>query len=231
MARTWVIGAILATLSIHTLAKDFIIVGAGTCGLILANRLSADPANTVTLIEAGPDERNNDNITDPQATGIDGSALDWAYTSTIQPGLDGRNTTCKAGRLVGGTSMLNGMMYVRPDAEVINAWETLGADGWNWKSLWPYYLLTETFTTPTKEQEKVLGAYDPRFHGDDGEVDVCYPYELANGTFPDLVESAWNSLGFSTTCDANGARVAGFFARPMTIQRDSGERESSASGF
>ncbi|KAF7185303.1 Glucose oxidase [Pseudocercospora fuligena] len=215
-------------LTSQTFAAHFIIVGGGTSGLLLANRLSADPQNTVTVIEPGPDERNNPNITDIQRRfGVQNTPIDWAYQSEPQKDLNERSTTYHAGKLLGGTSMINAMMYVRPDAALIDTWPPR----WKWRDLWPYFLRTESFRVPTATQISLNATWEPRYHGRSGDIDVCYPFELANGTFGETVRKAWQELGVAKNIDANGGVVQGFFPRQMTVQRDATLRESSATAF
>lgn len=88
---------------------DYVIVGAGTCGLLLANRLSQDPSVTVAVIDPGPDRRGNPNISNPASwTGLLGTSVDWAYQSVPQVNASDRILTYDAGKGIGGTSLING---------------------------------------------------------------------------------------------------------------------------
>ncbi len=220
------------TASAPTSDADYIIVGAGTSGLLLANRLSSDPAVRVVVVEAGPDERANPNVTAPLSWQRNlGSSVDWAYATAPQPGAGGRALESHGGRLVGGTSMINGMVYLRGDAAQIDAWEALGARGWNWEALWPYYKRVERFVPPTPAQARAGADYVPDFHGDAGSLRVGYLFELLNGTFYRTVAQTWEAMGYPRTGDANGGSVRGFTVRPMMVDRDAGTRASAAKAF
>ncbi|KAI0194228.1 hypothetical protein F4808DRAFT_474860 [Astrocystis sublimbata] len=191
------------------MAPDYIIIGAGSSGLVVANRLSANPKTTVPMIEPGPDERNNPNVTDPFNRGQNANTpIDWAYDSVPQSQLANRTVEFTAGRLVGGTSIINGMMYIRAAVTEINGWERLGATGWNWNSLWPYYTDIERFVNPIPEQIALL-----------------------TGSFYSALASTWEALNVQKCADANGGKVRGFTVRPMMIDRDSTRRESAATAF
>ena len=99
----------LSRVAIAAEIADFVIVGAGTAGLVVANRLSADPSVTVTVIEPGNDERSNPNVTDPWRYSFAlGTELDWQYQTTAQPGAGGRVFQMSQGKAWGGSSAING---------------------------------------------------------------------------------------------------------------------------
>ena len=105
---------------------------------MLANRLSVDSNAKVVLIEPGPDDRNNPNVTDPLKRDENAnSPIDWSYRSVPQSRLNNGSIEFTAGKIVGGTSMINGMKYIRTAVPEIDGWERLGAKGWNWDTLWP----------------------------------------------------------------------------------------------
>ena len=213
----------------EALVAKYVIVGAGTTGLLLANRLSSDPNNTVIVIDPSPNDRSNPNVTNPVIwlQNIN-TTIDWAYPSVPQANADNRTFQYHAGRIVGGTSMINGMTYLRPDKAEIDAWEALGAKGWKWDSLFPYYKAIEQFTIPSAAQAQAGANYVPDLHGESGEVSTGYLFELLNGSFYETVEATWNGLGFSTSKDQNGGNLTGFGAWPMTLDRDAGVRDSAA---
>ncbi|GFF32539.1 glucose oxidase [Aspergillus udagawae] len=215
-----------------TAEADYIIIGGGTTGLLLANRLSSTPTTTVLVLDPGKDTRTNPNVTNPtQWLRNAHTEIDWAYPSTPQSHALNRTLSYTAGRILGGTSMINGMTYLRADRPEIDAWEALGAKGWNWGSLWPYYLQTEKFSPPLAWQVDA-GADDvSAFHGRKGSVDVCFTMQLSTTGFWDRVRDAWGALGVRWNKDPNGGSVGGVSVWPQTIDCKEDVRCSSAKAF
>ena len=212
--------------------SKYVIVGAGTTGLLVANRLSFNPKHHVVVIDPGPDIRSNPNVTNPLIwlQNIN-SSIDWAYLSSPQVHTNGRMLPYHAGKIIGGTSMINGMTYLRPDAAEIDAWENLGAKGWNWTTLYPYYKRVEQFSVPTTAQAQAGASFNPHFHGKSGEVSTGYLFSLLNGSFHETVASTWSRLGYSKAVDANGGNLNGVDLWPMTVDRDANVRDSAARAF
>ncbi|KAI0911460.1 GMC oxidoreductase [Ustulina deusta] len=213
-------------------AFDYVIAGAGTSGLVLANRLSADPGVRVAVIEPGEDVRDNANVTDPgRFTTAYGTSIDWLYSTTAQQGAGNRSLAFHSGRAVGGTSTINGMTYVRGDRAQFDAWEGLGNDGWNWDALYPYYKKAEKFTVPSPAQTASGGTYDPGAHGEAGYVHTGFPFSLVNGSFHSLAVDAWATLGYPVNADVNAGSVRGFGADPQTLDRDRNVRFDAARAY
>jgi choline dehydrogenase-like flavoprotein len=115
---------------------DYLIVGGGTAGLVIAARLSEDPELTVGVLEAGPAALDEDAINDPGRYGQTlGSKYDWRFETVPQPGLGGRKLVWPRGKVLGGTSALNFMTWNRGCREDYDAWEDLGNEGWGWNDL------------------------------------------------------------------------------------------------
>ncbi|KAL3484389.1 hypothetical protein BJX62DRAFT_248446 [Aspergillus germanicus] len=215
---------------------DIIIIGGGTAGLALANRLSEAPNLTIAVIEAGKDEGSNPNVT--SVVGFGGGLgfnthIDWLYETAEQTGAGGRRLQYHQGRAWGGTSVLNGMTYIRPQSSQIDAWSmSLKNLGWDWESLWPYYLKSESFTPPRPAQITSGGAsYNPDYHGNNGPVNVGYQYGLTNGTFASLVNDTWQALGVPFNANPNGGELRGFFGRVYrTIWSGTNEEEDRRQG-
>ncbi|KAF2117650.1 GMC oxidoreductase [Lophiotrema nucula] len=203
-----------------------------TSGLLVANRLSANPNTRVVLIEPGSDDRNNPNVTDPLNRDENAnSPIDWSYESTPQSRLNDRSVEFTAGKIVGGSSMINGMMYIRTAVPEVDGWERLGAKGWNWDTLWPFYKGIERFVDPTPEQAEAGAGVNPEYHGRSGEIAVGYPSQLLTGNLSPTLAATWEILGVSVCQDANGGKVEGYTVRPMMVDRESGLRASAATAF
>ncbi|KAF3064522.1 Glucose oxidase [Daldinia childiae] len=211
---------------------DYVIAGAGTCGLVLANRLSEDPNIKVAVVEPGDDVRNNPNVTDVGAfLRAFNTEIDWQYATTPQPGADNKSIPFHAGKAIGGTSTINGMTYIRGDKAEFDAWESLGNDGWDWDILYPYFKQVEQFSPPTTAQQAAGATFNTEYHGKDGLVKTGFPFRLLNGSFYKLAQQAWESLGYPLNLDVNGGETRGFDVWPQTLDRDANIREDAARAF
>jgi choline dehydrogenase len=200
-------------------AFDYVIVGAGTAGCVLASRLSEDPAHTVCLIEAGG-PATHPFIRIPACVGaaIGTPSLNWRFMTTPQPQLGGRRIPIPRGHVVGGSGSLNGMVYHRGYPTDFEDWARAGNTGWSHRDVLPYFLRSEANT-----------AYrGSPWHRADGPVAVTYiknPNPL-NRAFLD----AMGSLGEFRPCDDfNGPQPEGFGFRQGTIHH--GRRASTAAAY
>jgi choline dehydrogenase-like flavoprotein len=142
-------------------AFDYVIIGAGSAGAVLAARLSHDPATTVCLIEAGPPDKSPLVHMPIGFAFLKNPAINWSYETTPQTRLNGRRIYWPRGKMLGGSSSLNAMCYVRGAPADYDGWEAGGADGWGWDGVLPYF---------RKAEDQERGADD--YHGTGGPLAV-----------------------------------------------------------
>jgi choline dehydrogenase len=170
---------------------DYVIVGAGSAGCVLANRLSADPANRVLLIEAGgSDNYHWIHIPIGYLYCMGNPRTDWGYKTAAEAGLNGRSLAYPRGKVMGGCSSINGMIYMRGQARDYDHWQQLGNPGWGWDDVLPLFRKSESHHS--------LGA---PFHGQEGELRV----EKQRLSWPilDAVREAALELGVPQVDDFN----------------------------
>lgn len=237
----------LATASPLT-TYDYIIVGGGAGGLVVANRLSETNAS-VLVVEAGGSGYANPNVTAPDGYGLAlNTALDWQYPSTPQKG--GSSHAMHAGKVLGGSTAINGMLcqlasprivanhtsttgmsFTRAEASQIDAWEKIGNEGWNWDTLWQYYLKSEQYQPPGPEQVHGGAAYDASFHGDEGNLKVGYPQAQAINDFLAPLNASYQELGIPYSNDVSGGSMRGFNVFPMMIDVEENIRSDAARAY
>ncbi|KXN90306.1 Oxygen-dependent choline dehydrogenase [Leucoagaricus sp. SymC.cos] len=197
---------------------DFVIAGGGTAGLSLATRLSANSNFTVLVIEAG--EVGPDSVDTPAFSyfkSLTGTEYDWSFRTAAQSSAGGRNVPWPRGKLLGGSSAINGMYLIRPHEIEVNAWHDMissqpDADQWTWDRLFAAMKKSEVFTPPTDDVAKTAGIqYNADSHGTTGPVHHSYPgymVPVSQNWLPTL-----EAAGIATTVDPYAGRtVGGFFA-------------------
>ncbi len=199
---------------------DYIIVGAGSAGCVLAHRLSADPYNQVLLLEAGPADRNPF-IHMPGGYGqLFRTAIDWSYWSEPQEHVNGKRMFLPRGKTWGGSSSTNAMAYVRGNRADYDAWAQMGNTGWDYDSVLPYFKRSENHAQ--------FDQLDPRYHNDAGELHVTAERLFESPYSRAFIESG-KAMGIPETPDYNGAEQAGIGYLHFTIHQ--GKRHSSAQAF
>lgn len=213
-------------------AYDYVIVGGGTCGLVLANRLTEDPLVSVAVVEAGDSVKHSYNVTQIQDYFANlGTSIDWQYQSVPQEFTNGRVLTYDSGKALGGTSTINGATYVRASRAQIDAWEDLGNEGWNWDSLWPYYLKSEHFYPPTPGTVKKGVEYKPSAHGLDGHVGVGWSNYTMGGNAHSVLNQTYQNIGIPYNKDQSTGNLHGFSLFPSTIDSKLEIRSDAARSY
>src|SRR6202046_3599164 len=144
---------------------DYIVVGAGSAGAAVANRLSANPRNEVLLLEAGGPSHPWSFIPIGMARLIRNPAANWLYSSEPEANTNGRRIPVPRGKLVGGSSSINGMVFVRGQAQDFDTWAPVGNPGWSCEEFLPFF----------KRMESYEGGGDDRFRGREGPLRVTTP--------------------------------------------------------
>ena len=198
-------------------AFDFVVVGAGSAGCVVASRLSQDPNRSVLLIEAGGRDRNP-LVRLPMLMGklFNSGIYNWRYHTEPVERLNGRSLYWPRGKVLGGSSTINGMIYVRGNRHDYDRWAQSGLSGWSHEAVLKSFLRSESHEQRRDEH-----------HGRDGELTVC----RARGTNPlfDVFIEAGRQAGYPVNDDFNGADQEGFGRFDFTIRN--GKRWSAASAF
>lgn len=195
---------------------DYIIVGAGSAGCVLANRLSSDPDQRVLLIEAGP-ENTALSLKMPAAVlaNLKGTKHNWSFQGEPEPELNGRQLQHDRGKTLGGSSSINGMLYIRGHALDFEGWRQSGCEGWSYADVLPYFKKMETY------------AGDDQYRGSDGPLTIprTAPVEPLAIAFIEAGKQA----GYPLTDDISGYCQEGFGSLDSTVYQ--GERLSTARAY
>lgn len=202
---------------------DYVIVGSGSAGSALAYRLGAAGKSVIVIEEGGTDAGPLIQMPAALSYPMNMAMYDWGFATEPEPHLGGRRLVTPRGRLIGGSSSINGMVYVRGHARDFDTWEGLGATGWSYADVLPYFQRMETW----HGEADGTPSGDPAYRGKDGPLHISRG-PRNNPLFNAFIR-AGEQAGYPVTQDYNGAQQEGFGAMEATIYK--GQRWSSATAY
>ena len=199
---------------------DYVIVGAGSAGCALAYRLSEAGASVLVVEYGGSDAGPLIQMPGALSFPMNMKRYDWGYRSEPEPHLGGRRLACPRGKVIGGSSSINGMVYVRGHAKDFDTWEAMGASGWSYADVLPYYKRMETW-------DSAGHGGDASWRGSDGPLHVTRG-KRDNPLVQAFVQAGWQA-GYQLTDDYNGQQQEGFGPMEHTIHK--GARWAAAKAY
>ncbi len=199
---------------------DFVIVGAGSAGCAMAYRLSEAGASVLVIEHGGTDAGPFIQMPAALSYPMNMSLYDWGFSSEPEPNMNNRRMACPRGKVIGGSSSINGMVYVRGHARDFDTWADMGADGWSYADVLPYYKRMENW------HDGGHGG-DPEWRGKDGPLHVSRG-PRKNPLFQAFVD-AGQQAGYEVTGDYNGEKQEGFGPMEQTVWK--GRRWSAANAY
>jgi len=217
-----------------TTSADYVIVGGGTAGLVIANRLSENPDVSVLVLEAGQAHYEDPRVNIPAFfTTLMGSEVDYQYTTVPQPGLNDRQIKEPQGKLLGGSSAINGQAFIAPSKADIDAWSKLGNPSWTWSSLLPYYKKFYTLTPPAdKETLEHLGIdwLNDETRGTNGPIQAMFPGVLQNPLIKAWID-AFKGMNHAVKGDPFAGEGLGGYSNAQTVDPKTKTRSYAATAF
>lgn len=195
---------------------DYIVIGAGSAGCVVANRLTEHPETTVLLIEAGNPDTKPEIQIPVECTNLPGTEVDWGYFSEPEPYLNDRQIFCPRGKVLGGSSAINFLLYIRGNLHDYDHWQSLGNPSWSYQDVLPYF---------KKSEHQQRG--DSQYHGVDGELSVTDV--IAPAAISERFVDAAVALGYDRNPDFNGVQQEGVGPFQFTVK--DGKRHSAAAAF
>ncbi|MEM7071997.1 MAG: choline dehydrogenase [Pseudomonadota bacterium] len=222
------IDQMVQAMSGNSIEADYVIIGAGSAGSVLAERLSANGRNQVIVLEYGGSDLSPF-IQMPGALSypMNMARYDWGYQASNDPGVAGRRLACPRGKVVGGSSSINGMIYVRGHGSDYDRWEEMGAAGWGWQHVLPYFKAIETAHDVECKSDAGDAAKGLAWRGKHGPLHITRG-RLANPLFHAFLK-AGQQAGYPLTHDYNGYQQEGICVFDRTIWR--GRRWSAADAW
>ncbi|ETS78050.1 hypothetical protein PFICI_10112 [Pestalotiopsis fici W106-1] len=218
-----------SSLEFNNTTFDFVIVGGGLSGLVVANRLSETSNHTVLVVENGYLDKNYKTEV-PYATTVPNPADMWNISSAPETWLNNETFTIYVGSVVGGGSIINGMACTRGSSGDYDAWERLGNPGWGWDGLFPYFAKSTNYTPPLPEiAEQYDVTWNSSVWGDDGPVQVGH----ASTFFPDtkVVRASWIASGARNLTDGADGDSMGLSWLPTDMDTRTGTRSSARAAY
>ncbi|KAI1395965.1 glucose-methanol-choline oxidoreductase-like protein [Hypoxylon fuscum] len=211
---------------------EFVIVGGGLAGLVVAARLTEDPNTSVLVLEAGGNHTTDPRVRTPGLwPSLLGSDFYWDFRSTPQKGLDGKIIPLSQGKLLGGSSAINGQAFVANSKSAIDAWAQFGNPSWDWKTLAPYFKKCHTLSRPSPAacDHLRLNYIDDTVRGTDGPVQASFPET------DDPLPAAWvdtlAALGYPASGDPFSGELVGGYINAMNIDPTSGTRSDAVTAY